>query len=59
MSNVYDKKRLELNGQIAELESRICDLQMQIEAAKKEIIRLNYVEKELYFSNLGEDSNNQ
>lgn len=59
MGNVYDKKRLELYGQIAELESRICDLQMQIEAAKKEIIRLNYVEKELYFSNLEEDSNNQ
>ncbi len=49
MSKLHEQKRLELNAKIAEKETQICDLQMQIEAAKREIIQLNYEEKQLYF----------
>lgn len=49
MSKYHEQKRLELNAKIAEKETLICDLQAQIEAAKREIIKLNYEEKELYF----------
>lgn len=50
MENNHSEKRMELARKIAEIETQICDLEMQIKAAEREIIRLNLEDKELYFT---------